>query len=166
MIRTDDIDSLVMDLAVAANGARSGGLRDPDAAVRLAADAIDTGTELEAMAAPDDDAPRMLREAGRLLATLANRTKAVRLRRARVKAAPSLPTPLPQLDVAELIRRDDAEKSLAGPGFDSTTFEQDEAERIAIQNEMIARRQREHEAQRRAQVAQVEPEPEHPWWRR
>jgi hypothetical protein len=145
----------------------------------MAEDLVDTGTELPLTAAPDDDVPRMLREAGRVLATLANRTKAARLGRARIKAAPSRPASRPQLDFAELLKI----KSVSEPSkptqaelaasldqlvwnqaapFSTVTLEEDEARRVQVQNEQLTARNQRHEEQR---AALVRPDKESPCWR-
>lgn len=160
-----DVDDLVRDMYVmAAVAQRQGKLRDPDAATAIAADAVDTGIDLALLAAPDDPVPGLLRQAGQMLARLADRTKALALRRSdRVKAG-ARPVPRPESDVAAMIRSADAEAMASAGPFDRTESEELERRRVEEANKQLPETQRRLEEQRRRQVGQAEPE--QPWWRR
>lgn len=148
-----DVENLVRDLYVMASVAqRQGRLRDLDAATALAADSVDTGIDLALLAAPDDPVPGLLRQAGQMLARLADRTKALALRRSdRVKAG-ARPAPRPEPDVAAMLRAQDAEQMASAGPFDRTEFEELERERTAEANRQLAERNRQLEAERRRRV--------------
>lgn len=159
-----DVENLVRDLYVMASVAqRQGRLRDLDAATALAADSVDTGIDLALLAAPDDPVPGLLRQAGQMLARLADRTKALALRRSdRVKAG-ARPVPRPESDVAAMIRAETEEAMASAGPFDRVESERLERERVAEQNKQLAETQRRLEKERRRQVG--EGESARPWWR-
>ena len=161
----EDVDNLVRDLYVMASVARGQGrLRDPDAATALAADAVDTGLDLAVTAPPDDEVPGLLRQAGAMLAKLADRTKALALRRSdRVKAG-ARPAPRPEPDVAAMIRAETEEQMASAGPFDRTEFEELERRRVEEANKQLAETQRRLEEERRRRVGRNE-QTERPWWR-
>lgn len=160
----EDVDNLVRDLYVMASVAqRQGKLGDPDAATALAADAVDTGLDLAVTAPPDDEVPPLLRQAEAMLAKLADRTKALALRRSdRVKAG-ARPARRPAPDVAAMIRAETAEPMASAGPFDRTEFEELERRRVEEANRRLAETQRRLEEERRRRIGQTEPE--RPWWR-
>jgi hypothetical protein len=80
----------------------------------------------------------------------------------RIKAASVTPEPT-QAQLSESFDR--LVMAQGGPRFDREESPDLERRRIQVQNEMLVTANSRAEEQRRAQVAQEQPEPEKPWWR-
>lgn len=112
----------------------------------------------------DDGDREMLRAAADGFERLGDRIKAGAAARTRAKASARTPAPAPQPDFLAMSRAADLEQmaSAAAP-FSVNGHEESERRRAEVQNQQARDARRRHEEQRRAQVAQDEPET--PWWR-
>jgi hypothetical protein len=155
----EKLDDLCRNVLVSAHLAKSGRLT-PEFADALASRVKAASS---AMVEPGDR--ELLRYTAAQLGAVSTRIKAGEAR-TRAKASNgngsrSVPRPAP--DYLRLSREADAEQMSLGGPFDRTEFEDVERRRSETQNAMLAAKQRKLEEQRRAQVAQDEPET--PWWR-
>ena len=160
----DELNDAVKDLYVAAVTARDGKLNTKSA------DALSERLRWHAERMALSHQRDLLHEAANALEQLSNATTRIKARTDRTRAKASRRVHIvnavrPEPSVVELVRQADAEAAMAGPAFDASSYEAQEAERVAYQNASLEARNRGFEEQRAHQVEADEPQPE-PWWRR